>query len=76
MNSQLMEILNVIQDGLRGEGKEHNLKSPADSICTNLGGTVKWGCQNNGNWQCIDCPVGFNDRDGYSTRLIEVFKDI
>ena len=37
MNKQSMVILNVIHDGLRGRGKEHNLKSPANSICINLG---------------------------------------
>lgn len=76
MNNQLMEILNVIQDGLRGPNKEHNLKSPADNICTNLGGTSIWECQYNGEWECTDCPIGYSNSDGYSTKLIQVFKNI
>ena len=76
MNNQLMEILNVIQDGLRGPNREHNRKSPADSICTNLGGTVLWGCHKNGNWECADCPIGYSNSKGYATQIIQVFKNI
>lgn len=75
MNKQLMEILNVIQDGLRGPNKKHNYNSPADSICINLGGTSKWGCGNNSNWECTDCPIGYNSK-GYATQIIQVFKNI
>lgn len=76
MNNQLMEILNVIQDGLRGPNKEHNRSSPADSICTNLGGTNIWECQTNGDWECTDCPIGYSNSDGYATQIIQVFKNI
>lgn len=73
MNKQLMEILNVIQDGLREPNKKHNIKSPADNICTNLD---IWGCQNNGTWECTDCPIGYSNSDGYGTQIIQVFKNI
>lgn len=76
MNQQLMEILNVIQDGLRGPNKEHNRKSPADSICINLGGTGKWECGSNSNWECSDCPIGYSNSKGYATQIIQVFKNI
>ncbi len=76
MNKELMKVLRVIHSGLRGENNEYNRKSPADSICANLGGTVRWGCQNNANWECKDCPIGYNDNEGYSTQIIQVFKQI
>lgn len=76
MNNQLMEILNVIQDGLRGPNREHNHNSPADNICVNLGGTSKWGCGNDDNWVCTNCPIGYSNSHGYATQLIQVFKNI
>lgn len=72
MNNELMEILNVIQDGLR-ESNKKPIKSAADNICDKLD---IWECQNNGTWECGDCPIGYRNNDGYGTQIIQVFKNI
>ena len=73
MNKQLMKILNVIQDGLRGEDKEYNFKSSADSICSKVLLQSECGADKNCEL-CNDCPVGYINSNGYATQIIQVFK--
>lgn len=75
MNNQLMEILNVIQDGLRGEDKEYNFISSADDICSKI--ILKLGCGADKDYElCDDCAVGYRNSNGYATQIIQVFKNI
>ena len=74
MNNQLMEILNVIQDGLRGEDKEYNFMSSADSICFKV--LLQSECGADKDYKlCDDCAVGYKDSNGYATQIIQVFKN-
>lgn len=76
MNNKLIEILSIINDGLRGEGKGHNIKSPSDNLCTNIGGASKNDCNAKGMYDCNDCPIGFYSKDGHATQLIQVWKQL
>ena len=75
MNNQLMEILNVIQDGLRSEDKEDIFISSADSICSRV--LLQSECGADKDYElCGDCPVGYRNSNGYATQIIQVFKQI
>lgn len=75
MNNELMEILNVIQDGLRGEDKEYNSTSSADNICSKV--LLQSECGADKDYElCDDCPVGYKNSNGYATQIIQVFKNI
>lgn len=75
MNKQLMEILNVIHDGLRGEDKEDIFISSADDICSKV--ILKLECGTDKDYGlCYECPVGYRNSNGYATQIIQVFKNI
>lgn len=76
MNKQLMEILNVIQDGLRGEINGYAHKSPANDICTDIITSSNCGVNTDDNVLCTDCVVGYYTPVGYATQIIQVFKNI
>lgn len=73
MNNQLMEILNVIQDGLRDEDKEYNSTSSADNICSKV--LLQSECGADKDYElCDDCHIGYINSNGYATQIIKVFK--
>lgn len=73
MNKQLMEILNIIQDGLRGEDREYNSTSSADNICSKV--LLQSECGADKDYElCDDCPIGYINSNGYATQIIQVFK--
>lgn len=75
MNKQLMEILNVIHDGLRGEDREYNSMSSADNICSKV--LLQSECGADKDYVlCDECPVGYRNSEGYTTQIIQVFKNI
>nr|DAX06446.1 MAG TPA: hypothetical protein [Caudoviricetes sp.] len=75
MNKELMQILSVINDGLRGEGRIVD-NSPADNLCAKIGGASHNNCNAKGMYNCDDCPIGYYSRDGHATQIIQVFKQI
>ena len=76
MNKQLMEILNVIQDGLGGEINGYAHKSPANDICTEIITVRNCGANTDDNVSCTDCVVGYYTSQGYATQIIQIFKNI
>lgn len=76
MNNQLMEILNVIQDGLSGDINGYSHKSPANNICKNIITSGNCGANKDDNVLCTDCIIGYCTPVGYATQIIQVFKNI
>lgn len=76
MNNQLMEILNIIQDGLSGDINGYSHKSPANDICTNIVTSSNCGANTGDNISCTDCVIGYSTYEGYATQIIQVFKNI
>lgn len=67
MNQQLMEILNIIQDGLSGDINGYSHNSPANDICTNIITSSNCGANRDDNTSCTDCVVGYSTYEGYAT---------
>ena len=76
MNNELIKILSIINDGLRGEGRSYNTKSPADNLCTNIGGASRNDCNAKGMYDCEDCPIGYHNKNGHATQIIQVWKQL
>ena len=76
MNKQLMEILNVIQDGLSGDKNGYGHKSPANDICPEIITASNCGANTYYNVLCEDCVIGYSVNIGYATQIIQVFKNI
>ncbi len=76
MNKQLMEILNIIQDGLSENINDYLYESPANSICAKIITSGSCGANTNDNVLCTDCVVGYRTSEGYATQIIQVFKNI
>lgn len=76
MNSQLMEILNVIQDGLSENSNTNVHISAADEICVQIVSVGKCGADIDNNISCSDCIIGYRTSKGYAAQIIQVFKNI
>ena len=76
MNNQLMEILNVIQDGLSGDINGYAYESPANDIYTKIVTSSNCRADRDDNTSCTDCVIGYSTYEGYATQIIQVFKNI
>ena len=76
MNRQLMEILDVIQDGLKGDKNGYISDSPADSLCTKVVTANKCGANIDEDISCGNCVIGYSTNKSHATQIIQVFKNI
>ena len=76
MNNELMQILEIINNNLRGEVSYGNSNPGADSLCSNVVNLISQDCNNKGVYACEDCPIGYNDSNGHATQIIQTWRQL
>lgn len=76
MNNELMQILEIINNGLKEEPSIKNKNTGADLLCANVVNTEAQDCNNRGQYNCDDCPVGYHDSNGHATQIIQTWRQL
>ncbi len=76
MNNELMQILEIINAGLRGTERNHDTESPADMLCEIVLHNDIKSCGARSGYECSSCPIGYKDNNNHATQIIQTWRQL